>query len=289
MNINNFGVLYIVATPIGNLQDMSFRAVETLKSVDYIAAEDTRHSIPLLQNFGIATAIFSLHEHNERDRVALLLDYLKNGKSIALISDAGTPLINDPGYFLVQEARAKGIRVSPIPGACALIAALCASGLPTDRFVFEGFLPAKTKARCDSLTNLLSETRTIIVYEAPHRILDLLQDIQKIFGAERKVVIARELTKKFETILSGTVAEVLAVIETDANQQRGEFVVLIEGAASVPSIVPSEKLLALLLENLALKQAVEITAKITGERKNDLYEIALKMKAPNANLPSRDR
>src|SRR3990167_5204473 len=194
MNINHFGTLYIVATPIGNLQDMSPRAIDTLKSVDHIAAEDTRHSRPLLQHFSISTPLFALHEHNERDRTDLLLTWLKEGKSIALISDAGTPLISDPGYFLVRRAREFNIRVVPIPGPSAMITALSAAGVATNRFSFEGFLAPKTKERLKQLELLRNETRTMVFYEAPHRVLDTLVDMQTIWGDERLVVVGRELT-----------------------------------------------------------------------------------------------
>lgn len=278
MNLNNQGLLYIVATPIGNLQDMSFRAIQILKSVDSILAEDTRHSLPLLQQFSITTPIYSLHEYNERERTENIINRLIDGKSIALISDAGTPLISDPGYFLVREARRHGIRVIPIPGACAAITALSVSGLPTDRFVFEGFLPTKSKARIDRLTELLNEPRTLIFYEAPHRIVDLLKDMQKVFGEGREVVLARELTKTFETILAGNLSKLLEVIETDLNQQRGEMVVMVEGIREPTSKVPAHDMLALLLEELPLKKAVEITAKLTGQRKNEIYDLALSIK-----------
>lgn len=280
MNLNNPGVLYIVATPIGNMQDMTLRAIECLKSVNCIAAEDTRHSAPLLQFYGITTSTFSLHEHNERERAGKLLERLQQGESVALISDAGTPLISDPGYFLVREAHALGIRVIPIPGACAAIAALSASGLPTDKFIFEGFLPAKTKGRVDALTLLRGESRTLIFYEAPHRILDLLEDMQTVFGDERQVVIARELTKVYETIRSGSLSEILEFVKQDANQRRGEIVVMVEGSklAAPASQIAAQEILSLLMENLPLKQAVDIAAKITGERKNDLYELALSIK-----------
>lgn len=278
MNINNQGTLYIVATPIGNIQDISLRAIETLKSVDCIAAEDTRHSLPLLQHYSISTPVFSLHEHNERERAQKLLERLQRGDSVALISDAGTPLISDPGFFLVREARALGIQIVPIPGACAAITALSVAGLPTDRFVFEGFLPVKTKGRVDRLKGLLQESRTMIFYEAPHRILDLLQDMKQVFGETRTVVIARELTKLFETIHSGTLSEILDWATNDANQQRGEFVVLVAGATEFVSNATTREVLTLLLENLPLKQAVEVASKITGERKNELYELALQLK-----------
>ncbi len=282
MKINDFGVLYIVATPIGNLQDMTFRAVEILQSVDVIAAEDTRHSMPLLQHYAIKTPVISLHEHNERERAAQMLERLTKGESIALISDAGTPLISDPGYFFVREARNKGIHVVPIPGSCAAIAALSAAGLPTDKFIFEGFLSSKSKQRKDSLKALLNESRTMIFYESPHRILDLLHDMQDVLGGERILVIARELTKKFETIREGTTHELIEWVKSDENQQRGEIVVLLQGlkqaAAPEEGLEEVKKILPILLESLPLKQAVDITTKITGYRKNEVYELALKLK-----------
>jgi 16S rRNA (cytidine1402-2'-O)-methyltransferase len=286
MNRNSFGILYIVATPIGNLQDITLRAIEVLKAVNLIVAEDTRHSQSLLAAFSISTKAIALHEHNERDRVAKVLEHLKLGESIALISDAGTPLISDPGYYLVREARAAGIQVVPVPGACAAIAALSASGLPTDRFTFEGFLPAKSGARQQRLEALLNESRTLIFYEAPHRILDLLEDMQKIWGEARHVVLARELTKRFETILSGSLREVLLLVQADANQQRGEMVVIAEGAQAISAEiqVEMEKTLAVLLEELPLKQAVDLTVKITGQKKNDIYEAALRLKNQKSGL-----
>lgn len=277
MNINNFGTLYVVATPIGNLQDMSFRAIDVLKNVVCIAAEDTRHSAALLQNFAISTPSLSLHDYNERDQVVKLLNRLQKGESIALISDAGTPLISDPGYFLVHEARKLGIKIVPIPGPCAAITALSAAGLSTDRFIFEGFLSAKTKARIDRLTELVNESRTMIFYEAPHRILDLLQDMQTVFGPQKQIVIARELTKIYEIIKSGTLSELIKWVEDDTNQQRGEIVVLAEGVKEPVLAIPGEEILSLLLEHLSLKQAVEIAAKVTGQKKNALYTLALKI------------
>jgi len=281
MNINHFGTLYIVATPIGNLQDMSQRAIEILKSVQGIAAEDTRHSASLLRHFLINTPTLALHEHNERERASVLLERLQRGESIALISDAGTPLINDPGYFLVRVARNAGIRVVPIPGPSAVIAALSVSGLPTDRFCFEGFLAAKSKTRLQQLEKLRNETRTLIFYEAPHRVLETLQDMQQIWGIAREVVIARELTKMYETIYSAPLAELIEWVKSDENQQRGEIVLLVRGAEDLPT--ESEKLsvesiLTILLNELPLKQAVELTAKITKKRKNDIYQRALVLK-----------
>jgi len=281
MNINPFGTLYIVATPIGNIQDMSFRAIETLKNVAEIAAEDTRHSAPLLQHYQITTPMQSLHDHNERERSDYLLQRIQKGESIALISDAGTPLISDPGYYLVMEARKKGIRVEPIPGACALIAALSASGLPTDRFCFEGFLPAKTKQRLEYLETLQTESRTMVFYESPHRILDCLHDLQAVFGNDRLVTMARELTKMHEIIRSGTLSELIPWVANDSNQRRGEIVIVVAGAPKALSQkdeVSIDNLLKILLKELPLKQAVEIASKISGSRKNELYQRALVFK-----------
>lgn len=280
MNRNNAGTLYIVATPIGNLRDMSARAIDILKTVNYIAAEDTRHSASLLQHFFINTPMLALHDHNEREFSAQLLQSLKKGESIALISDAGTPLISDPGYFLVREAREQGIQVVPIPGCCAVIAALSASGLPTDRFSFEGFLPAKTKARQQQLEALSYESRTMVFYEAPHRVLESLQDMQIVFGADRLVVLARELTKMYETIRAAPVGELVKWVESDGNQQRGEIVLVVSGVEKNidQSEVDSVQLLKILLEELPVKRAAEMAAKISGKRKNELYQLALQIK-----------
>ena len=280
MNTNNLGTLYIVATPIGNLQDMTLRAIETLKSVDCIAAEDTRHSSSLLRQFAISTPIIALHEHNERERASHLLAKLLQGQSIALISDAGTPLISDPGFFLVRAVREAGVRIVPIPGACAAVAALSVAGLPTDRFVFEGFLPAKTKARLDRLQNLVAETRTLIFYESPHRILECLEAMLEVFGSARQVVIARELTKTFETLRAGSLVDLVEWTKSDANQQRGEFVVLVEGNEEKVNadLLCAEKIVSILLAELPVKQAVDLAVKITGEKKNFLYDLALKIK-----------
>lgn len=281
MDSNHFGVLYIVATPIGNLEDMTFRAIDVLKKVSWIAAEDTRHSGSLLKHYSIKTPLFALHDHNERDRTEELLNRLKNGESIALISDAGTPLISDPGYFLVRETRAAGVKVIPIPGPCAAICALSVSGLATDRFVFEGFLTSKTQARLDHLTTLIHEPRTLVFYEAPHRILDTLHALVSVFGPHRKAVLARELTKMFETVHEGELGELAEWVKLDSNQQRGEIVLMVEGNKQANRFEGQEVLL-LLLENLPLKQAVEVAAKITGQRKNELYQLALTLKNNHA-------
>jgi 16S rRNA (cytidine1402-2'-O)-methyltransferase len=252
MNINSLGILYVVATPIGNLSDMTMRAIEVLKTVNCIVAEDTRHSQPLMQQYGIKTQTIALHEHNERERTLKLLERLQQGESIALISDAGTPLISDPGYYLVREARAAGIKVVPLPGACAAIAALCVAGLPTDRFIFEGFLPAKAGARLQRLERLANESRTMIFYEAPHRILDLLEALLEVFGGERQVVLAREITKLFETIKSDALNQLIPWVKADSNQQRGEFVVIVAGMQEISSETEQEalRILGILLESL---------------------------------------
>jgi len=280
MNTDEAGTLYVVATPIGNLRDMTMRAIEVLKTVNYIAAEDTRHSASLLQHFLITTPTVSLHEHNERERTERLLTDLQRGQSVALISDAGTPLISDPGYFLVHRARELGVRIVPIPGACAAIAALSVSGLPTDRFSFEGFLPAKSKPRQQQLTALQRETRTMIFYEAPHRVLETLQAMQIAFGGARAVVLAREITKLYETIRAAPLAELINWVESDANQQRGEIVIIVAGAEQVTAETTadsSDDLLKILLTELPLKKAVEIAAKISAKRKNELYQRALEI------------
>jgi 16S rRNA (cytidine1402-2'-O)-methyltransferase len=280
MNINSLGQLYVVATPIGNLKDITLRALEILKSVDCIIAEDTRHSSALLLHFAINTPLIALHEHNERERTAKLLERLQKGESIALISDAGTPLISDPGYYLVREARAKGLRVTPVPGACAAIAALSAAGVATDRFVFEGFLPAKSGARLQRLKDVSLESRTLVFYEAPHRIVDLLTAMLEVWGADKQIVIARELTKMYETISSGNLEEMLDFVKKDLNQQKGEMVVIVAGEKEISDAASAEtqRILAILIEKLSVKEAVEITMKITGQKKNLIYEMALKLK-----------
>lgn len=275
------GTLYVVATPIGNLKDMTYRAVEVLKSVDRIAAEDTRHAGPLLKHFSINKPSLSMHEFNERERLSVVIDYLEAGENIALISDAGTPLISDPGFHLVREAKARGVKVVPIPGACAAVAALSCGGLPTDRFVFEGFLPAKAEARRNRLKALLHETRTIIFYEAPHRLLATLQDMALVYGEDRSAVVAREMTKLYESILTNPLAELVEFYAENENKQKGEIVILVEGIDEEQSeskeVVP-EEVLEVLLEELPVKQAVALASKITGERKNVLYDLALEKK-----------
>lgn len=273
------GTLFVVATPIGNLDDISARALKILADVALIAAEDTRHSIRLLQHFGINTPLAACHEHNERDEGSRFLTRLLAGDDVALISDAGTPLISDPGYHLVRQARAAGIKVVPVPGACALIAALSAAGLPSDRFIFEGFLPAKAVGRQARLSLLKEEPRTLIFYEAPHRILECLQDMETIFGGDRPAVLGRELTKTFETLKGLPLAQLREFVENDSNQQRGECVVLVAGwtAPEDEQAVSAEvlRILELLLAEMPLKRAAALAAEITGARKNVLYQLAL--------------
>lgn len=279
MSINK-GTLYIVATPIGNLADITERAKDILASVDLVAVEDTRRSGQLLRNFNITTPMLAVHEHNERKICESLLEKLQQGQNIALISDAGTPLVSDPGFFLVSEARKAEVKVVPIPGVSAIITALSAAGLPTDRFIFEGFLPAKSVARKKKLENLADDERTLIFYEAPHRILDLLLDMKAIFGADRYVVIARELTKTFETIYGAALGNLHEWVKADENQQKGEFVVLVHGAEKQDksAITPeAERILLILLAELPVKQAASLAAKISGVKKNLLYQHALEL------------
>jgi 16S rRNA (cytidine1402-2'-O)-methyltransferase len=275
------GVLYVVATPIGNLEDLSARAVRILSEVDLIAAEDTRHSAKLLHHYGIRTAVVSVHEHNEREQAPRLIERLCAGKSIALISDAGTPLLSDPGFNLVRAARAADVPVVPVPGPCAAIAALSVSGLPPDRFVFEGFPPPRSAARCAAFEAVREEERTIIYYESSHRIVDSLADMAKVFGPERPAVLARELTKKFETIVSGRLVELRARVLSEASEQQGEFVVLIHGAAKTTDHenLKTDHVLRVLLDAVPLKEAVTLAARLTGAQRNRLYDRALALKA----------
>ncbi len=279
--MSNPGCLYVVATPIGNLEDMTPRAARILAEVDLIAAEDTRHSGKLLKHFAVDTKTEALHEHNERSQVPRLIEILQSGKSIAFITDAGTPLISDPGFHLVRAARQAGVSVTPIPGACAAIAALSAAGLPSDRFVFEGFPPAKSAARRALFEKLNEEARTLIFYESPHRILESLQDMLEIFGAEREAVIAREMTKQFETVQGASLQKLYAWVKADKDQQLGEFVILIHGAPRSEREavdVDAERILKILLDELPVSQATALAAKITGLKKNRLYDYALSIK-----------
>jgi 16S rRNA (cytidine1402-2'-O)-methyltransferase len=273
------GTLYVVATPIGNLADLTPRAREVLASVALIAAEDTRHTRQLLSSCGIGTALTSLHEHNEAHKSAELVARLAGGESIALVSDAGTPLVSDPGFDLVASARRAGIAVVAIPGACAAIAALSVAGLPTDRFVFEGFLPAKTAARSERLEELAREPRTLIFYEAPHRLADVLRDMTRIFGAERNASISRELTKRFETTYSGTLAQLSETAASDSDMSRGELVIVVSGAPATSTAreLDSDALLRALLQELSPSQAAKVAAHVTGGKRSELYEAALRL------------
>lgn len=269
--------LYVVATPIGNLQDLSPRAREVLSQVDLVAAEDTRHTRQLFRHFGIDTPLTAVHEHNERERVPELLAELAAGRRLALVSDAGTPLVSDPGFRLVRAARLAGYRVIAVPGPSSLLAALSVAGLPTDRFVFEGFLPAKPAARRARLAALAAETRTLVFFESSHRIAECLADMRAAFGDAREAVVARELTKLFEELLGGTLAEVEAGVAADANRRRGEFVVMLQGAEARDEQAPDaevERVLTILLDEVPVKQAVSLAARLTGRRKNALYALA---------------
>lgn len=280
---NREGILYIVATPIGNMGDITERALQTLREVELIAAEDTRHSARLLNHHGIKSHCIALHEHNERNASAGLIKRLEQGDSIALISDAGTPLISDPGFYLVREVQQAGYRVVPIPGASALIAALSVAGLPSDRFSFEGFLPSKREARRRTLEKLSGETRTLIFYESTHRIFDSLHDMVDLFGAQRQAAVVRELTKTFETVHRAELGALCEWMAADDNQRRGEFVVLVHGAEPSQSLERVEiDPQALLIELMALqppKKAAAIVAKLTGLKKNALYELGLRLKS----------
>jgi 16S rRNA (cytidine1402-2'-O)-methyltransferase len=273
------GILYIVATPIGNLADFSQRGLDVLRSVRLIVAEDTRHSQRLLQHYGIQAELQSLHDHNERRRVPGVIERLLAGDNVALISDAGTPLLSDPGHVLVTSAIAGGIVVSPIPGPSAITAALSAAGLPLQRFIFMGFLPPKQGARRAALQDLRGEAGVVVLFESTHRILELLDDIRAELGAGRGVVLARELTKLHETFLRGTAAEVLSHLQNDPDQCRGEFVVLLAPAAeqSLPEEVTAEKYLRILLNELPLNQAVRLATEIAGVKRNRLYDLALRI------------
>ncbi len=270
--------LYIVPTPIGNLGDITQRALAVLQSVDLIAAEDTRHTGLLLQHFAINARMFALHDHNEQQKAETLLAKLQEGQSIALVSDAGTPLINDPGYHLVRTCREAGIRVVPLPGPCAAIAALSAAGLPSDRFCYEGFLPAKSKGRRDALKAIEQEPRTLIFYESTHRLLDSLDDICAVLGESRYVVLARELTKTWESIHGAPIGELAAWVKEDENRRKGEMVLIVEGfKAPADDALPADALrtLALLQTELPLKKAAALAAEIHGVKKNALYKYAL--------------
>lgn len=267
------GTLHVVATPIGNLGDLSPRALEVLRAVAAVCAEDTRHTRRLLAHFGIERPLLAVHEHNEDDVAGKLVERLLAGESLALVSDAGTPLVSDPGFRLVRAARAAGIAVSPVPGACAFVAALSVAGLASDRFVFEGFLPAKAAARRERLASLAGETRTLVFYESAHRIEDALADCVVVFGAERPAVLARELTKLFETVLDGTLGELQAKVEADPDQRKGEFVLLVQGAGedAEAKVAEGRRLYAKLCEHLKPSQAAKLAAELSGAPRKALY------------------
>lgn len=271
------GTLFIVPTPIGNLEDITHRALRILAEVDLVAAEDTRHSQKLLQHYTIKTRLISLHDHNESQRAVQLIAKLNNGEDIALISDAGTPLISDPGYSLVSQCREQNITVVPLPGACAAITALSGSGLATDKFHFNGFLPVKQVAKTQALSALLRVTATTVFYESPRRILDTVKLIVECLGADRKIVVAREISKTFETFYSNTAQNTLDWMLSDANNQRGEFVLMIEGYQSIEEELPEQalKLLKRLMQDLPLKKAAAITAEQFDLKKNALYQLGL--------------
>ena len=276
---NHRGLLYVVATPIGNLGDMTQRAVEVLQQVDCIAAEDTRHSGPLLRHFAISTPVMAYHEHNERALAPVLVARMLAGERIALISDAGTPLLSDPGFQLVCAARDRGVTVVPIPGANAVACALSACGLPCDRFVFEGFLPAKQAARHAHLESLRGEARTLVFYESPHRVADTLADLATAFGGERRAVLVRELTKIHETFLHDTLHGLITRVATDANQRRGECTLVVEGAPQANATLQREAqaraIFELLAKELPASRAVALAAQIAGTRKNALYSLVI--------------
>ena len=267
------GVLQVVATPIGNLGDLSPRAQDVLRGVDAICAEDTRHTRQLLGHFGIERPLIALHEHNEDGLAMRLVERLRGGDALALVSDAGTPLVSDPGFRLVRAARAAGVRVSPVPGPSALVAALSVAGLPSDRFVFEGFLPAKAGARRERLQALVAEPRTLLFYESSHRIEDMLADAAQVFGAGRPAVVARELTKLFETVLDGPLEALAARVAADADQRKGEFVVLVEGAGDDADacLAEGQRVYAVLAREMKPSLAAKLAADITGAPRKALY------------------
>ncbi len=275
------GILYVVATPIGNLGDITLRALEILKSVDAIAAEDTRHTSGLLSHFGVSKKLIAVHEHNEFQSAEKLLMQLKAGENIALVTDAGTPGISDPGALVVDLVRKAGVKVVPVPGVSAVIAALSASGITQNGFYFHGFLPASGAARRKILQELAAQSVTLVFYEAPHRIVECVADLNAILGGERRITFARELTKTFETIYTCPLSLACAWLQADANQQRGEFVLLVEAAPLQEAAEISEeaqRVLKCLLVELPLKQAVKLATEITNEKKNALYDLALKIK-----------
>ncbi len=269
------GILYVVATPIGNLDDITLRAIEVLRRSDLIAAEDTRHSRKLLDRLGLATPMKSMHEHNEDEAAPALVERLLHGESIALISDAGTPLLSDPGFRLVRRAAGAGVRISPVPGPSAITAALCVSGQPTDRFAFEGFLPAASSARRKRLVELQREPRTLVFFESSHRILGALGDLRVVFGEDRPASLCRELTKQFETVLRGTLDELFERVGEDRVQQKGEFVIVVAGheVRNEETQAAGVELAQALLEYLPASQAAKVAAKLTGASRRALYEL----------------
>ncbi|MBD3652729.1 16S rRNA (cytidine(1402)-2'-O)-methyltransferase [Kangiella sp.] len=274
------GTLFVVATPIGNIEDISARAIRTLRDADLICAEDTRHSQRLMQHYQINTPMMSLHEHNEMARIEQISDKLRQKQTIALISDAGTPLISDPGFKLVRELRKQGFRVSPVPGPSAIISALSVAGLATDSFSFWGFLPAKSSGRKQAFNDLSQNRETLVFYESSHRILESLKDLYEILG-DRELVIARELTKTFETVLSGMASSLIEKVAEDLDQQKGEFVVMVAGADDKLAAMDlaTEKLMLALLEELPPNKAAKIAAQVSGLKKKTLYQWALEQKA----------
>ncbi|MPW45748.1 16S rRNA (cytidine(1402)-2'-O)-methyltransferase [Acinetobacter guerrae] len=276
--------LFVVATPIGHLDDMTFRAIDILKSVSIVAAEDTRQSAQLFKHYNISTPLTACHDHNESNKIAQLIETLKSGQNVALISDAGTPLISDPGFKLVRAAQEHGIRVTPVPGACAAIAALSAVGLPSDRFSFEGFLSSKSSQRINQLEKLKDETQTLIFYEAPHRILDCVKDMVAIFGEDRPVGFAREITKTFETIKKMTLKDLVTFIEQDHHQQKGEIVLVVGGNPEEKDLDQEkmDQLLNRLLQDLSVKAASQLAADLTGIKKKVAYQRALELTQNNA-------
>ncbi|KAE9634664.1 16S rRNA (cytidine(1402)-2'-O)-methyltransferase [Aeromonas veronii] len=274
--MSDIPTLYIVPTPIGNLADITQRALDILRSVDLVAAEDTRHTGILLSHYQISVPTFALHDHNEQQKADVLIGRIKEGKSVALVSDAGTPLISDPGYHLVTRCREAGVKVVPLPGPCAAITALSAAGLPTDRFAFEGFLPAKSKGRDDRLQAVIEDTRSLVFYESPRRVQDTVEAIARILG-ERHVVVCRELTKTFESIHGLPASEMLTWLGEDDNRCRGEIVLVVAGASKEEEDLPAEAIrtLGLLVTELPLKKAAALTAEIHGVKKNALYKYGL--------------
>ncbi|AMM28871.1 16S rRNA (cytidine(1402)-2'-O)-methyltransferase [Acinetobacter pittii] len=271
--------LFVVATPIGHLDDMTFRAIDILKSVSIVAAEDTRQSAQLFKHYNISTQLTACHDHNESNKIEQLVQKLLAGDDIALISDAGTPLISDPGFKLVRAAQEHGIKVVPVPGACAAIAALSAVGLPSDRFSFEGFLPSKASQRISQLEKLKNETQTLIFYEAPHRILECVKNMAEVFGENRPVGFAREITKTFETIKKMTLKDLVSFIENDHNQEKGEIVLVVGGAPEKTDLEQEklDELLKRLLQDLSVKAASQLAADLTGVKKKVAYQRALEL------------